>query len=249
MAYFPFMIEIEDKNCLVVGGGSIAFHKVKILAEFGVHIQVIAPVICESLWKLAEESGSVLAKMHGGISQKNGMGLDSQQKKNREQENYIWQIELVERKFQDCDIDGMDFVVAATDDEELNYHISDLCRQKNILINTVDMKEACSFIFPAMIKDRDMLIAVSSGGQSPAGAAYVKRQIRHYIPDYYGEMIEQLGEYRDYILEHVDTAKKRKEIFNRLLEYGDVHDGKIPKEVVEMLIKEEQTRQIADGAV
>lgn len=210
MAYFPFMIEIENKNCLVAGGGSIAFHKVKILADFGVHIRVVAPEICEPLRKLAEE--------------------------------YVQIIELVERKIQDTDIEGMDFVVAATDDERLNYHISDLCRQKNILMNAVDMKEACSFIFPAMIKEKDMIIAVSSGGQSPAAAAYVKKQIRRGIPDYYGEMIEQLGEYRDRILEHVGTAKKRKEIFNKLLEYGDVHEGKIPKEVVEALLKADKNR-------
>ena len=83
-----------------------------------------------------------------------------------------------------------------------------------------------------------MVIAVSSGGQSPAAAAYVKKQIRNNIADYYGEMIETIGEYRNYILEHVDTAKKRKEIFNRLLEYGDNHEGKIPKEVVEALLEE-----------
>lgn len=55
MAYFPFMIEIEDKTCLVAGGGSIAFHKVKIIVDFGVHIQVVAPEICESLRELANE--------------------------------------------------------------------------------------------------------------------------------------------------------------------------------------------------
>lgn len=205
MAYFPFMIEIEDKNCLVVGGGSIAFHKAELLAEFGVRIRVAAPEICESLQKLADKS--------------------------------MLPIELVEREFQDSDINGMDFVVAATDDKQLNYHISDLCRQKNILINVVDREEACSFIFPAIIKDKDMLIAVSSGGQSPAAAAYVKKQIRQGLPDYYGEMIETLGEYRDYVLEHVDTAGKRKEIFNKMVEYGDAHGGDIPKEVVEILVK------------
>ena len=29
MAYFPFMIEVNNKKCLVVGGGKIALHKVK----------------------------------------------------------------------------------------------------------------------------------------------------------------------------------------------------------------------------
>lgn len=206
MAYFPFMIEIEDKNCLVVGGGNIAYHKVKILADFGVNIKVIAPKMCQSLQDLAKK--------------------------------FSQSIELIGREFCEADIDGMDFVVAATDDKQLNYHISELCRHKNILMNAVDMKEACSFIFPAMIKNKDLLIAVSSGGQSPAAVAHVKKQIEHCVPDYYGEMIETIGKYRNYILENVDTEKKRKEIFNSLLEYGDTHEGKIPKEVVETVLEE-----------
>lgn len=206
MAYFPFMIEIKDKKCLVVGGGNIAFHKVKILIEFGVHIRVVAPGISALLQELAEKNAR--------------------------------SIELLERQFQESDIEGMDFVVAATADEQLNYHISDLCKQKNILINAVDMKEACSFIFPAVIQDKDLLIAVSTGGQSPAAAAYVKKQIKNHIPDYYGDMIETMGAYREYILEHVHMAKDRKEIFNRLLAYGDAHGGKIPIEVVKQTIAE-----------
>ncbi|MGN0306732.1 MAG: bifunctional precorrin-2 dehydrogenase/sirohydrochlorin ferrochelatase [Lachnospiraceae bacterium] len=208
MAYFPFMIEIEDKKCLIVGGGSIAFHKVKLLVDFHVRIQVVAPKICLSLRTLAEEKSDL--------------------------------IRLTEREFQAKDIDGMDFVVAATDDDRLNYYVSQLCSQKNILINAVDMKEACSFIFPAVIKDKDLVIAISTGGQSPAAAAYVKRQISGDIPDYYGEMIETMGGYRDYILKHVDTAGKRKELFNQLLEYGDSHGGKIPKELVQMLVEEKR---------
>jgi siroheme synthase-like protein len=107
-----------------------------------------------------------------------------------------------------------------------------LCKEKNIPINAVDMKEECSFIFPAMIQEKDFLIAISSGGQSPAAAAYVKKKIKGQLPEYYGDMVEQLGQYRDYVLDHVDTAAKRKEIFNWLLEYGDSHGGKIPMEKV-----------------
>ena len=94
-----------------------------------------------------------------------------------------------------------------------------------------------SIAFPAIIKDKDMLISVSSGGKSPAATAYIKKQIKQGIPDYYGEMIEQLGTYRNYIFEHVNTLEKRKDVYNKLLEYGDAHEGKIPGEFMEMIIK------------
>ena len=201
MAYFPFMIDISNQNCLVVGGGNIAAHKVKLLSGFDVNIKVVGTEICRELSALAG-------------------------------------VEIVQREFRDSDLDGMDFVVAATDDEKLNDYVSDLCRQRKILVNVVDRKESCSFIFPAMIQDKDMLIAVSTGGQSPAAAAYVKRKIKSQIPEYYGEMIETLGNYREYVLEHVDTAGERKAIFEKLLEYGDSHNGEIEPETVKQIIAE-----------
>lgn len=209
MAYFPFMIDIADKNALVVGGGKIAFHKVKILYEFDVNIKVIAVSVCEEMKRLA-----------------------------RQQEEGQHPITIVEREFDDDDIDGMDFVIAATNDRELNFYISDLCRQKHVLMNAVDMKEACSFIFPAMIKQNDFLVSVSTGGNSPAAAAYVKQQIQKNVPDYYGDMIDTLGNYREEIFRKVDIPGQRKEIFQRLLAYGDAHKGRIPAEIVEQTICE-----------
>lgn len=231
MAYFPFMIEIGGQRCLVVGGGRIALHKVRILRNFGVAIRVTGTVICRELRELAEQSGSPRQEPEEQVSslrqepEGQGGGSDSR-------------IELCERAFRDSDLEGMDFVVAATEDEALNLHISELCRQRRLLVNAVDMKEACSFIFPAILQDMDLLVAVSTGGQSPAAAAYVKRQIRESLPDYYGKLIGSMGEYRDDILSQVDTAEQRKRVFDRLLEYGAAHGGELPRDVAERLIAE-----------
>lgn len=121
MAYFPFMIDISGKRCLVVGGGKIAFHKVKILLRFGVKIFVVAPFFADDFACLENSDG---------------------------------QVSLLQREFLDSDIDGMDFVIAATDKESVNLHISELCREKDILINVVDKKEFCSFLFPAMLQKK-----------------------------------------------------------------------------------------------
>ena len=205
MAYFPFMIDISGKKCLVVGGGKIAFHKVKILLEFGVKICVIAPFFSEDFACLENPDGQVL---------------------------------FCEREFLDSDIEGMDFVIAATDEEKINLRVSELCRKKGVLINVVDNKDACSFLFPAMIREKDMLVTVSSGGKSPAAVSYLKKKIQKAIPDYYGRMAEVLGCCREEILREVETEKQRKEIFYQLLAYGDTHEGQIPESEVKRLIRE-----------
>ena len=49
MAYFPMYIELQDAPCLVLGGGSIACHKVMVLRDFEALVTVIAPEIQDSI--------------------------------------------------------------------------------------------------------------------------------------------------------------------------------------------------------
>lgn len=60
MAYFPFFIDIQDKHCLVVGGGAVAYRKVSVLLSFGVYITVVAPAICDELKELEKEEARLI---------------------------------------------------------------------------------------------------------------------------------------------------------------------------------------------
>ena len=86
-------------------------------------------------------------------------------------------VTLLCREYQEEDLDGVDFVVAATADEELNRRISLVCRERRIPVNVVDVREECSFIFPALIKDEDITVGISTGGSSPTIAQYLKGKI------------------------------------------------------------------------
>ena len=45
MAYFPMFISIEDKPCLVVGGGRVALRKAKGLLDFGAKVTLVAEMV------------------------------------------------------------------------------------------------------------------------------------------------------------------------------------------------------------
>lgn len=60
MAYFPFFIDIQDKHCLVVGGGAVALRKVTVLLQFGVYITVVAPRICKELKELEKVESRII---------------------------------------------------------------------------------------------------------------------------------------------------------------------------------------------
>ena len=49
MSYFPFFVEIGQKRCLVVGGGTVAFRKIEKLLPFGVEITVVSPSFCAEI--------------------------------------------------------------------------------------------------------------------------------------------------------------------------------------------------------
>lgn len=49
MQYFPMFFNIQNRPCLVVGGGEVAARKVSLLHRAGGKITVVAPELCESL--------------------------------------------------------------------------------------------------------------------------------------------------------------------------------------------------------
>jgi precorrin-2 dehydrogenase/sirohydrochlorin ferrochelatase len=54
LAYYPMFLRISGKRCVVVGGGGVAWRKVRALLEHGASVEVISPDPCPELDKLAE---------------------------------------------------------------------------------------------------------------------------------------------------------------------------------------------------
>lgn len=50
--YCPIFFNIADKLCLVIGGGSVAEQKVKMLLKFNTRVRVISPVLTKNLLSL-----------------------------------------------------------------------------------------------------------------------------------------------------------------------------------------------------
>lgn len=53
-SYYPIFLNIQGKKCVVIGGGKVAFRKVKTLLEHGANVEVISPDLCPELNELAE---------------------------------------------------------------------------------------------------------------------------------------------------------------------------------------------------
>ena len=55
MSYFPFFVDISDRECLIVWGGKIAYRKACAVLKYGAKVLVVAPEICEEFELLKKE--------------------------------------------------------------------------------------------------------------------------------------------------------------------------------------------------
>jgi len=61
MRYYPVYLDIKDRDCLVVGGGSVGTRKVKTLLECGAKVTVVSIDATEKLKELSD-SGVIQLK-------------------------------------------------------------------------------------------------------------------------------------------------------------------------------------------
>lgn len=148
-------------------------------------------------------------------------------------------IVCLERGFLPGDLDGRALVVAATDDSSLNHRISLLCQKRGIPVNAVDQPEDCSFIFPAYIKEGEVVAAFVSGGQSPVVTQYLKECMRPVLTELIGDLAEQLGSLREAVKQSV-PGEGRKAVYQELLNWG-LGKGRT--------LTEKEIRRIVGGAV
>lgn len=200
MSYFPFFIDIQDKNCIIAGGGIVSLRKVELLLKFGCKITVVSPEFCPEF------------------------------------DNFK-NITKIQRKIQPSDIDTAFFVVAATNDTSVNTEISKLCHEKNIPVNVVDVKEECSFIFPSVYKNHEIVAGISTGGQSPFLAAKIRKNLENSIPEYYGSMAERLGSVRSFVKQNIPSEEKRKYAFKVILDRLVETENSITDNEIENIIR------------
>jgi precorrin-2 dehydrogenase/sirohydrochlorin ferrochelatase len=60
MRYYPVCLDIQNRNCLVVGGGAVGSRKVMTLLNCGARVTVVSPEISEKLLELADNGSIIL---------------------------------------------------------------------------------------------------------------------------------------------------------------------------------------------
>jgi len=147
--YYPINLNVKDKLCVVIGGGTVAERKVKNLLRYGARVRVVSPDLTVLLSRWASRG----------------------------------KINYTRSEYRVGHLKGAFLAYAATSDRKINADIARDASRQRLLVNVADSAKESTFILPAVARRREVSIAVSTDGHSPAGAVRIRDRIKEFIEE------------------------------------------------------------------
>jgi siroheme synthase-like protein len=98
-----------------------------------------------------------------------------------------------ERPYADGDVAGYRFVVAATDDPEVNARVFRDGEAAGVFVNAADDPAHCSATLPARLDRGPLLVTVSTSGHSPALAGWLRDHLAEGLGPEHDALLELLA--------------------------------------------------------
>ena len=114
-------------------------------------------------------------------------------------------------------IDDAFLVIGATDRDDVNADISRDGREKGILVNIVDDPDKCNFVLPSLLKQGDLLIAISTGGKSPALAKNLREEMEQVFGTEYQTLLEVMGQLREKLVVKGRSSDENRRLFEAVV--------------------------------
>ncbi|MCE8425148.1 MAG: bifunctional precorrin-2 dehydrogenase/sirohydrochlorin ferrochelatase [Candidatus Methanoperedens sp.] len=114
-------------------------------------------------------------------------------------------------------------VIPATNDMILNEKIAGIAENSGQLVNRVD--DLGDVIVPSIIRRGDIVIGISTLGQSPALSKYIRKNIEGVITPGLAVMTRLQNEIREMLKSRVGDQKERKEILWNIMNDSEVWEA------------------------
>lgn len=105
-------------------------------------------------------------------------------------------LEHVARRYRAGDLAGAFLAIAATDERAINAAIAEEAAGICALVNVADNPPAGNFHTAAAVRRGDLLLAISTGGGSPALTARIRRELEQRYGEEYGRLLKLLRRLR-----------------------------------------------------
>jgi precorrin-2 dehydrogenase/sirohydrochlorin ferrochelatase len=134
-------------------------------------------------------------------------------------------VTIHQRAFELTDLDGQRLVITATGNRELDQLIYDTCEERGIWINSADDPERCAFTLPAVVRRGDLMVTVSTGGNSPALSSWMRQKLEALVGPEFEEVVNELAQER--VLIHADGRSTEdidwKPIIEKIVASHNIH--------------------------
>jgi uroporphyrin-III C-methyltransferase / precorrin-2 dehydrogenase / sirohydrochlorin ferrochelatase len=184
MQALPIFFNINNRHCVVIGGGEVATRKVMMLLKANAAITLISPAVCAELQALID----------------------------------VDKIKYQKTSFEPSQLLNACLVIAATDEEVVNEAVSIAAQAANIPVNVVDAPALCTFTMGSIIDRSPIVIAVSSEGNAPVLARYIRTKIETMLPAAYGRIAAIAGEFREQVKAKFNTTQARRIFWEDILQ-------------------------------
>jgi len=162
MGFYPIVVNLTERPCVVVGGGAVAERKVAALLEVGARVTVVSPRLTARLRSWTEAD----------------------------------RIRHHARAYQPGDLDGAALAFVATDDAGANAAVFGDARRAGVWVNAADDPAHSDFLIPAILRRGDLVVAVATGGASPALASSVRDEVAASITPDYADLVRIVAKVR-----------------------------------------------------
>ncbi|HTY90538.1 MAG TPA: bifunctional precorrin-2 dehydrogenase/sirohydrochlorin ferrochelatase [Methanocella sp.] len=120
-------------------------------------------------------------------------------------------------------IEGAFLVVAATGNKRLNDAIARAAESAGILANNATGES--SAIVPSLLKRGDVMVAVSTGGRSPALSRYLRLKLEAALGGDLERMAKLQERVREQLKKTIEDQKGREEVLRTILDDSDVWEA------------------------
>jgi siroheme synthase-like protein len=189
MDYYPIFLNLQNRLCVVIGGGQVAEGKVDGLLAAGARARVVSPALTPALEQWVSEQ----------------------------------RVEHLPRAYRPGDLAEAFLAISATDDPAVNEQVWQEANARNLLVNAVDDPAHCNFIAPAILRQGDLAVAISTGGKAPALAVRLREQIEPLVGPEHARFLELAGSLRDRLAEQRPSFAERRALWYQLVD-SDVLD-------------------------
>lgn len=171
-AHYAVSLSVAGQPCLVVGGGPIAARKIEGLVACGAEVTVVAPTIVPHIADLTEKPPA------GGGA-----------------------VALRRRPYRAGEATSYRLVIAATGVRAVDQLVARDADQAGVWVNVADDPARCTFFLPSVHRQGPVTLAVSTGGESPALAAWLRRRLGAVVGPEMSAMAVMMGEARRALLD------------------------------------------------